>query len=512
MIREKIASWLMRGRSTPRAATTSLRSPALWFMEGMFGRHKTAAGIDVSETTALSISAYYCGINMIAGTIGSLPLNVYRRTLDGKRREVADTHPAHWLLHNEPNSEMTAMSFRQTLMVHALARGNGYAEIEWDNRGYPARLWLLPPHMTRPVRDDTGQLWYEVTVYDKTTHDPKMETRYLKPADVLHVPGLGYDGVMGYGLIRVAAESIGLSAAQEQYAAKFFKNGGSISGALTTDQKLGDVQFQRLKSEIANKLSGLSNAHRIALFEQGLKYEAQLIESRRFTADEWARWLNIPPHKLKELTHATFSNIEEQNIEFVVDTIRPWLVRCEQEYNRKLFVKKGVFYTKHVVEGLLRGNIQTRYAAYGVGRQWGWLCVDDVRELEDMNPLPDNQGQQYIVPLNMTTPKLLEDKGAASAPPVQPPAAVKAAKRMAGLFAERVLSLEDRIGRDDVFRSNMAKWTGVSAETVDMYCAKSAQINFIAADMNISAEEVWARKKELLVTLIMEGGNNETAD
>ena len=487
--------------ASPRAETTTLRSPATWFLEALFGS-KATTGIRVSEATALSLSAYYCGVNMIAGTVGSLPLNVYK--LDGKKRDVWERHPAHRLLHSQPNPEMTAMSLRQTWLAHAIARGNAYGEIVWSNRGDPEEIWPLLPHLTTPRRDENSKLWYEVRL--PTT----MEPRYLLPENVLHVPGMGYDGVMGYGLIQVARDAIGLNAAQDQYAGMFFSQGGNVSGVVETDGVLKQEQFERLKSEVAQKLSGLTNAHRIAILEAGLKFksinpthqEAQLIEERRFSVEEWARWLNIPPHKLKEMSKATFSNIEHQNIEWVVDTIRPWLVRFEQEFNRKLFTKQTVFYTKHVVEGLLRGDQKTRFDAYAVARNWGWMSANDVLDLEDRNPLPGKQGEMYLVPANMIPADKVGEQPTQPAPQPSSPAE-RAVERMARVSAERVVRFEERAGHGEDFRAKVCEWLGVKAETAAHYCALAGQLNLIAQENGIGADELRARKVETLVGLVM---------
>jgi HK97 family phage portal protein len=490
-----------------RAEATTLRSPATWFLEALFGR-ESSSGVRVSEATALNLSPYYCGVLMISGTVGSLPCNVYKR--DGKKRDVWDQHPAHWLLHNEPNPEMTAMSLRQSWVMHAIARGNAYGEIVWDRRGQPAAIWPLLPHMTRPLRDDTGQLWYEVRPWDK-------EVRYLRPENVLHIPGLGYDGIMGYGLIQVARDAIGLHTSQDAYAAKYFQQGGNVSGVIEVPTVLQDAAFQRLKKEIAEKFSGLTNAHRIAILEAGMKFNAlnptheqtQLVESRKFSVQEWARWLNMPPHKLKDMSEATFSNIEHQNIEWVVDTIRPWLVRFEQEFNRKLFFKQTLFYTKHVVEGLLRGDLKARFDAYAVARNWGWMSADDVLELEDRNPLPGKQGQMYLVPANMMPADQVGKKPvppapgspAPQAPTPVPPAGP--AERLARVGAERVVRLEERAGHSEDFRSKLCEWLTVRPETAAHYCEVAAQLNLLAEDHDVGATELRARKVDLLVELVM---------
>lgn len=491
-----------------RAESTTLRSPATWFLDALFGTRESASGVRVSESTAMGLSAYYCGVNMIAGTVASLPLNVMKT--DGRKREVWATHPAHYLLHTEPNPEMTAMSMRQSWILHAISRGNAYGEIIWDQRGNPREIWPLPPNITKPVRDDTGRLWYEVRPWDG-------EVRYLKPEDVLHIPGLGFDGIMGFGLLQLARESVALNAAQDQYAAKFFRNGGNISGAIETDKVLTDPQFTRLKSEVAEKMQGIANAHRIAILENGMKFkpmnptheEAQLIEARRFTIEEWARWLCMPPHKLREMTHATFSNIEHQNIEWIVDTIMPWVKRFEQEFNRKLFRKQSIFYTKHVVDGQLRGDLKSRYDAYAIARGWGWMSANDVLELEDRNPLPGKTGDMYLVPMNMQpAEKAGQDKPAPAVPAPPAPAEPKTA-RLARAAAERVMRFESRVlessgaaGYTQV-SDKIVDWLLVSKESAERYCAAAAQLNLLAEDRGISRDELRMRKIELLERLAM---------
>lgn len=500
---------------TPRAeGMTTLRSPATWFIDALLGRSEAASGIRVSESVAMGLSPYYCGINAISGTAASLPLNVYKT--DGKNREVWAAHPAHYLLHTEPNPEMTAMSFRQTMLAQAIHRGNGYAEIVWDARGNASSLWPLPALQCRPRRDDQSKLWYEIDI------EGSGEKRYLLPEDVIHVPGLGFDGIMGFGLMQLALESIGLNAAQDQYASKFFRNGGNISGVVETDKVLTDPQFTRLKSEVAQKLQGMTNAHRIAILENGLKFkpmnptheQTQLIEARRFTVEEWARWLNMPPHKLREMTHATFSNIEHQNIEWVVDTIRPWLVRFEQEFNRKLFRKQSIFYTKHVVEGLLRGDLKSRFDAYAIARNWGWMSANDVLELEDRNPLPGKTGEIYLVPLNMQT---AEEAGKPKPEPTVPalPPAAPVTDRLARAAAERVVRFETRmlgtVGTAAYIEVNakVAEWMCAPQAVADSYCAAAAQLTLLADENGIAQDELQRRKVDLLVRLTLGGQDAE---
>ena len=344
------------------------------------------SGERVSEDNSISIAAYWAGVRLITEAIASLPIHVYRaRPTRGKDRIT--THPVSELLRYEPNPRMTAFTFREVMCYHAINWGNGYAEIVRRGDGLPGQLWPLPPNQTKPETID-GVFGYTFTMLDGT------KVR-LASDDVIHVPGLSFDGIQGYSVIQIARQDLGLTKAQDKYGSKFFKNGAHVRGTLNTDVALDEKSYDRLEKSWNKKYTGLDDAHRTAILDNGLKFtaigmpntDAQWLESRTFQIQQIARWLNIPPHKLRELSNATFSNIEHQNIEWVTDTLRPWLVRFEQEYRRKLFRDKSLF-IEHDLNGLLRGDAATRKELYQSGRQWGWLSANDVRELEGYNPLP----------------------------------------------------------------------------------------------------------------------------
>lgn len=501
---------------------TTLRNPADWFMDAL-GYSESASGEKVSHQKTLGLSPYYCGVRMISETVGSLPLNVYKRR-PVRGQDVWRDHPAHFLLHSEPNPEMTAMSFRQTLCGHAIGYGNAYAEIVRRGDGMPAQLWPLGPDRTKPIRNEDGSLWYEVRLDDGGYV-------YIKAADVLHVPGLGFDGITGYSLIQVAMESIGINLAQEKYSGKFFSNGGHVSAVVETDNVLQDETFERLKKQINEKIGGLDNAHRIAILEAGLKLkptnisnvDAQLLEGKRFSVEEWARWLSMPPHKLKEMSNATFSNIEHQNIEWAVDTITPWLERFEQEYNRKLFKNKKQFYTKHVVNGLLRGDQKSRYDSYAVGRNWGWLSANDVLDLEDRNPLPGDLGDIYLVPGNMTR---AEDAGQQMEPepPAEPPEEAEtedddralaltraAAMRIVGYEFRRQSNGDFSYPAGDEFKNQIMDWLQTTQFVADKYINMTAYISLVADECGVPENETIEARADLLTNLVMSGGIYEPA-
>lgn len=399
--RSAIARWITRSR-WEGPLTASSPEIARLFDDGA----KNTSGVPVNESNALTYSAIWAAVTLISSQIASLPLILYKRLPNGGKERYTG-HQVYRLLHDEPNPEMTSMVFRETLMAHVLTWGNAYAEIERDQLGRPIALWPLLPYQVYPYRDEVQRLRYRVST-------PNQPDVVLLPHEILHVPGLGFDGIVGYSVIRMAAESIGLGLATRRFGASFFGQGSTFGGILSHPNKLSTDAKDNLRASVESLHRGPERAHRFLILQEGMNYHklgvdpdsAQFLETRQFEIAEIARWFNIPPHKLRDLLRATFSNIEQQSIEFVTDTLRPWMVRWEQEINRKLISRpeRNLQFVEHLVEGLLRGDIASRYAAYAVGRQWGWLSANDVRERENLNPLPGDEGNIYMVPMNMTTP------------------------------------------------------------------------------------------------------------
>jgi HK97 family phage portal protein len=374
----------------------------------LLGSSPVSSGVSVNEDTALNYSAVWAAVSLISSQVASLPLILYRRLEDGGKERLTG-HPTYRLLHDQPNPEMSSMVFRETLQAHVLTWGNAYAEIEWRGDGRPSALWPLAPNRVIPERQ-AGRLQYRV-------NNPGGKDVTIPAEDMLHVPGLGFDGTVGYSPVRMARESIGLGIATERFGGAFFGNGATFGGVLTHPGRLGEVAQKQLRESVNARHQGVERAHRLMILEEGMTYaqigvepdSAQYLETRKFQTEEICRWFNLPPHKLRNLDRATFSNIEQQSIEFVTDTLRPWLVRWEQEVNRKIVLQDRSQFVEHLVDGLLRGDIASRYAAYAVGRQWGWLSADDVRERENMNPLPAKAGQIYLVPFNMAPANRLDE-------------------------------------------------------------------------------------------------------
>lgn len=382
----------------------------------LFGR--TTSGKPVNERTAMQTTAVYACVRILAEAIASLPLHVYEYQDDGCKKLVYD-HPLYYLLHDEPNPEMTSFVFRETLMSHLLIWGNAYAQIIRDGAGRVLGLYPLLPDKMEVQRDDRGNIYY---VYSRNSDENPMFKEYgnikLKAEDVLHIPGLGFDGLIGYSPIAMAKNAVGMTLACEEYGASFFANGANPGGVLEHPGVLKDPS--KVRESWNSVYRGVNNAHKIAVLEEGMKYqqigippeEAQFLETRKFQINEIARLYRIPPHMVGDLDKSSFSNIEQQSLEFVKYTLDPWVIRWEQSLQRSLLLpgEKGKYFIKLNVDGLLRGDYQSRMNGYAVGRQNGWFSANDIREMENMNPIPDEEGGNlYLVNGAMTK---LADAGA----------------------------------------------------------------------------------------------------
>lgn len=366
-----------------------------------FGR--PASGVAVDEQTALRYGAVYCCVRVISEAIAVMPWHVMAR--QGKSRSRLEAHPADWLLHVAPSEEMTAGTFRETLLSWALTWGNGYAEIERDGSLRPIALWPVEPDRVNPARDEHGKLVYEISngVTGKTT---------LPARDMFHLHGPGWNGLKGYSPIELARESIGLGLATEKFGAAFFGNGATPGGVIEAPEtfELSPDAKKIMLAEFDAIHKGAANAHKTAYLDGGMKYKAltvppetaQFLETRQFQILEICRWFKVPPHKVYELGRATYNNVEQQQIEFLTETLVPWMTRLEQEADAKLLgpYQRGRIYSKIKPEALLRGDLKSRYDAYAVGKQWGWLSTNDIRALEDMDPIPEG-GDIYLIPMNM---------------------------------------------------------------------------------------------------------------
>ena len=411
-VRREETSTLKKWMESLRSITLGPFNPKDPAIARLFGAGPTSTGISINEHTALNYSAVWAATSIIAGDVASFPLIFYKNLKGGGKERYTD-HPLYYILHDQPNSEMTSMVWRETLQAHLLLWGNGYSEIERDQAGRPVALWPLSPDRVTPERDErTRALRYRVS----STNNQDV---FLPAADMLHIPGLGFNGLEGYSVIRMARESLGLLAASERFGGSFFGQGATFGGILQHPKSITGKAKENLRDSFNTYHQGVEKAHRFLLLEEGMSYtrlgiqpnDAQFLETREFQIREVARWFNIPPHKLADLENAHFTNIEEENADYLASTLRRWLVRWEQEIKRKLISprERNLQSAEHLIEGFLRGKTTERYAAYAVGRQWGWLSADDVREMENKNPLADGAGKIYLVPTNMAPADRIND-------------------------------------------------------------------------------------------------------
>ena len=352
---------------------------------------------------------YSCA-RILSEAVAGLPLHLYRYTDSGGKAMALD-HPLYRLLHDEPNPEMSSFVFRETLMTHLLLWGNAYAQIIRNGKNEIIALYPLMPNRMTVDRDENGRLYYAYARGQDEVIRDKSRTVILSPADVLHIPGLGFDGLVGYSPIAMAKNAIGMAIACEEYGAKFFANGASPGGVLEHPGTIKDPQ--RVRDSWMSQFGGSANANKIAVLEEGLKFtpigiapeQAQFLETRKFQINEIARIFRVPPHMVGDLEKSSFSNIEQQSLEFVKYTLDPWVIRWEQSIQRSLFNAevKPRYFVKFNLEGLLRGDYQSRMNGYAIGRQNGWMSANDIRELENLDRIPaEDGGDLYLINGNMT--------------------------------------------------------------------------------------------------------------
>ena len=396
-----ILSGLFHSRDKPTNATSG--SSYRFFLGG------STSGKTVTERSAMQMTAVYSCVRILAEAIAGLPLHLYTYKEDGGK-EKAIGHPLYLLLHDEPNPEMSSFVFRETLMTHLLLWGNAYAQIIRNGKGEVVALYPLMPNRMTVDRDSSGQLFYSYQMNNSDAPTMKAGTVILKPSDVLHIPGLGFDGLVGYSPIAMAKNAIGLAIATEEYGAKFFANGATPGGLLEYPGTVKDPD--RVRESWNKGFSGSQNAGKVAILEEGMKYtpisiapeQAQFLETRKFQINEIARIFRVPPHMVGDLEKSSFSNIEQQSLEFVKYTLDPWVVRWEQSLSRALFTpeEKKKYFFKFNVEGLLRGDYQSRMNGYATARQNGWMSANDIRELENLDRIPAEEGGDlYLINGNM---------------------------------------------------------------------------------------------------------------
>ncbi|MDO8704067.1 MAG: phage portal protein [Sulfuricaulis sp.] len=508
---------------------------------------QSLAGLMISEDTAMQASAVWGCVRVISESLASVPLILYRRK-DGDRRERASDHYLFDILHDQPNEYQTAFEFKEMMCAHCLLTGNAYARLVPGRRG--AADQLLPMHPQRmQILASSGRIYYRYQEPNGTSNtyaDNEMfHLRGLSNGSGLYsLSGYNTDGRLGMSVIQYARESIGLALATEQYGARLFAQGTQLSGVLTHPGKLSKEAQDRLRDTWERRHSGLQNAHRPAILEEGMKFEsiqmsnedAQFLSTRTFQVEDIARWFRVPLHMIQSTEKATSwgSGLEQLSLAFVMYTLLPWARRWEQAVRRDLITQKSQYYVEYLFDALERADMKARHDAFAVARNWGWLSVNDIRRMENMEPVED--GDVYLQPLNMVP------VGQPPAPPepVSPPRQMgpseeSAAAKRNGHYALLLHEVAARIVRKEsavlgkAARRCCDDRDAWSAEVKDFYSehagyvAESLQIGKVKAETYAAAqaallceqgpggiEDLELRGKEMLLILAggVESGNN----
>ena len=385
--------------------TSDLSTPNKWLIN-LIGGNDTYSGETVNTDTAMNIAAVYACVRILSNHVAMLPLQLYQE-VRGKKKKIHD-HPIARLIETRPNPYMTPFQFKQTMESHRQLYGNAYAEIEWGKDGYPKALWVLNPLLTKVVmeKDNNGNL--KRYLVQTTLVNGKVV--YLPYSSVLHIRGLSTNGIIGKSPIDVARETIGIQIAGQKFTGKFYANGTMSSGVLKVPQSLKPEAKQIIRQEWEKFNNGIDNSHRVAILDAGLDYQslgikqcdAQYIETQKFSIAEIARIFNVPLHMLADLERATFSNIEQQSLEFVRDTLSPLLISWEQELQYQLFTDDEInikrYYFKFNLNSLLRGDSTNRAAYYEKMINLGIYSINEVRELEDKDKIKN--GDKHYMSLN----------------------------------------------------------------------------------------------------------------
>ncbi len=402
----------------------TFKQPSDDFYDAWTDGRATASGERVSPNKALGLSAYFAAKRAISEDIGKLPFHLYQR-LSPRGKKRRPDHPVYGLIHDRPNPETAAMPFWETMVGHALDLGNGIAEIQRETGGTPVAMWQLNPTATRIYRGDDGQIRYEIQYPDRGP-------RTLLWENVFHLHGFGFDGITGYPVAQYARETLGEILAAGKAGAAFFGNNSRPGGVIEFEEGIGAKDPKALRKEFEEGYKGAEKFNKVAVLPFPLKFkpitipneDAQWIQGRQFGIEEIARWFRMPPHKLQHLIYGTYANVDHLAIEYVVDTLTSWMKRIEQEVWYKLLLprERTRLFAEFLPEGLLRGDIKVRHEVHALGRQWGYRSANDVREIENENPLPGDQGDIYMIPFNMQDASKINEKKEPAPTPAPTPA------------------------------------------------------------------------------------------
>ena len=459
-------------RSNPFENPANSLAGAIDRWDASWGGGPTKSGVTINETTALNLSAVWAAVRVLTDTVASTPVLVYER-LEPRGKARSPGHPIYRLLHDRPNPEMSAFTFKETLQGHLALSGNAYAEKERNGRGEVVALWPIAPNRVTPKLMSVGGKVAKAFVVDVDG-----VKKVLGPDQVMHLTGFGGDGVVGYSAIGMARESLGLAKAAEEFGGRMFGSGLRAGGILTHPKSLSDIARKNLRESIEKYSGGLDNAHRMMLLEDGLTWtqntippeDAQFLETRKFQVNEVARWFRVPPHMIGDLERSTNNNIEHQSLEFVRDTARPWFVRWEQVLNWELFSQadRGTYFAEFLMDALLRGDNASRAAYYAQRFNVGSISQNEIRELENQNPI-DGGDRYYVQGALVPVDKIDDIIDAKKAKPEAPPAPEKpvdderyalAFRRVMRDAAERVVKREVNEARRALKKGDLTLFRG----------------------------------------------------
>jgi len=468
----------------------------------------TSTGMQVNETTAYTYSVFWACVNNISTDIASFPLNLYKRESNGGKTLLQD-HKLFSLLHDSPNPEMTAFTFRGLLTSNALTYGMGYAEIVRNGSGQVHQLWPITPDRVNVRRDDLGRLYFQVTRADGGSDVLRQDQMFV-------LPSLTHDGVSGRNIVHMARESIGLGLAAERFGGTFYGNGSTFGGVFEHPTRMSDKALENFRQSVNAQHQGVEKAHKFIVTEEGMKFQrltvdqnaAQFIETRQHQVEEMCRWFRMPPHKVQHLIRTSYNSVEQMNIEYSSDTLQPRCVCWEQELLRQLIApsERRIQFFKHNMDSKLRGDTAARYEAYAKGIQNGFLSADDVREKEDMNPLPDGAGKKYFIQSNnqpLDRVDEIVDKQVAPDPKPQAPQAPAAksdddeekSQRMVEEIRTALAAVESRIA------DTAAKITTVEMDNLSLKEAKS-ELEVDASGLRAQLAKEQAEANQLRVLLM----------
>jgi len=388
--------------------------PSEW-LTNFFGGGRVLSGENVTFNTAMELTSFYAGLRNISEDIAKLPVNIFKIIERGKKKQ--NTHPLFKLLNTQVNPYCSSTSFYQTLTHWAIGAGNGYAEIVRNSLGQPVEMWPIHPSRMVPFFKDDMTLHYRVAAQN-VIQGQRFEFVEISAENIYNLVGLGGDGIVGYSLYQILAQSLGVGLATQNCAASYYGNGTTLSGVLENPNKLSKEAYARMRSSWDKMYTGsAANKNKVAILEEGTKFtpttsdaaNAQLIESRKFTVLEVARAIRIPPHKLGSTEKMTLNNLESQNIEYHTDTLAPWINRFKDETNRKL-IKNPSLFAVHEVNALTLGDSKTRAGVWKTHRNMGTMSINDVRDQENMNAIDEDWADEYHMQMNITTVEAISEK------------------------------------------------------------------------------------------------------